>query len=216
MQGNKRKLCTFYIVRHGETEWNIKKIIQGQKNVPLNKNGKQQAIEVAKKLKHTQFRAIFSSDLARAKSTAEIIAQEHNLSVITTVLLRERKLGKFEGKSAQLLKAMNEEYSKLTKNEKTKYKLKFNIEDSDDMVDRCIKFFKETTLTHNGNTVLVVTHAGWIRVLLLHLGVTVEYGGIKNGEYIKLISDGIDFSITKIKQPFFKKKNDAGDHISSE
>ncbi|MEK7597064.1 MAG: histidine phosphatase family protein [Patescibacteria group bacterium] len=217
MQNNKKNLCTFYIVRHGETEWNVKKIIQGQRNVPLNKNGEKQAVEVAKKLKHTQFRAIFSSDLARAKSTAEIIAQKHNLSVITNVLLREKKLGQFEGKSTQLLKIMNKEYEKLTKNKRIQYKLRFNIEDNDDLIKRCIKFFKETALTHKGNKVLVVTHAGLMRVLLIHLGMVIQYGGIKNGEYIKLISNGNDLSIVKSKEFFFKRKNDVDiDHVFSE
>ncbi len=62
-----------YIVRHGETDHNINKIIQGHLNTPLNSNGIIQAQKIANRLKDINFDIIYSSDLSRAKTTAEEI-----------------------------------------------------------------------------------------------------------------------------------------------
>ena len=86
-------LTTIYIVRHGETNQNVKRIIEGHGDTPLNENGEMQAKLISEKLRHVQFDLAFSSDLLRAKRTAEIIALEHNLLVETTRLLRERYYG---------------------------------------------------------------------------------------------------------------------------
>ena len=107
-----QNFCTLYIVRHGETEWNVKKIIQGNEDIPLNKKGESQAKELAKKLRHIKFDVIFSSDLIRAKRTAEIINIEKKLIVQTTKALKERYFGKYQGKSF----AVNNEMIKLINN----------------------------------------------------------------------------------------------------
>ena len=74
----KKKYCTIYFARHGETSWNVKKMIQGIKDIPLNKKGEEQAMMIGEKLKNIKFDAVFSSDLIRAKRTAEIILLEKN------------------------------------------------------------------------------------------------------------------------------------------
>src|SRR5258706_4066259 len=101
---NNAKLATLYIVRHGESEWNIKHLIQGQKDIVLSKNGKLQAQILAGELKKISFEFIFSSDLLRAKRTAEIVALEHKLAVQTAKVLRERSFGKLEGQPTSLLR----------------------------------------------------------------------------------------------------------------
>ena len=75
------------------TEWNEIGLIQGHSDSPLTAQGITQAKELAKKLKNVKFDLIFSSDLLRAKRTAEIIALEHKLFVQTSKLLRERDFG---------------------------------------------------------------------------------------------------------------------------
>ncbi|MBI2630816.1 histidine phosphatase family protein [Candidatus Nomurabacteria bacterium] len=62
MQKEEANYCTLYLVRHGETEWNVKKITQGQSESTLTENGIRQAEETAEKLKDIKFDAIFSSD----------------------------------------------------------------------------------------------------------------------------------------------------------
>lgn len=88
---NKEKYCTFYIVRHGETLWNVKGLLQGIKDSALTPTGEKQARELAAELESVNFDVIFSSDLLRARRTAEIIALERKLAVKTSQLLRERQ-----------------------------------------------------------------------------------------------------------------------------
>src|SRR3989344_5835107 len=92
------KLTTFYIVRHGQTEWNTKGLLQGHGDSPLTYLGVKQAEQIRDELKSIHFDAIFSSDLLRAKRTAEIVALERKIAVKTTQALRERDFGHFEGK----------------------------------------------------------------------------------------------------------------------
>ena len=78
---NDANYCTFYIIRHGQTEWNLKKIIQGHKDSPLTKIGIRIAKQHANKLKNIHFDAVFSSDSLRAKQTADIVALKRNIAI---------------------------------------------------------------------------------------------------------------------------------------
>jgi 2,3-bisphosphoglycerate-dependent phosphoglycerate mutase len=193
-----KNYCTLYIVRHGETEWNAKKRIQGHKNIPLNKKGEIQAKELANKITNVKFDAIFSSDLIRAKRTAEIISLEKKLTVQTTKALRERYFGKYQGRSF----AINDEIMKLINNLKiVKGKTVKEVESDEKIIFRLITFLREIAITHMGKTVLVVSHGGPMRTLLIHLGFAryenLTEGGISNLSYIKLKSDGVEFFIEK-------------------
>jgi broad specificity phosphatase PhoE len=88
-----------YLARHGETESNNKKIIQGQADTKLNEVGKQQAKNLARVLKDKKIEKIYSSDLSRARETAEIINGELNVELVLTKKLRELDMGNWEGKS---------------------------------------------------------------------------------------------------------------------
>ena len=62
-----------YLVRHGQTDWNLKKKLQGHTDISLNESGRMQAREIAEKISKCKITRIICSDLARAKETAEII-----------------------------------------------------------------------------------------------------------------------------------------------
>jgi probable phosphoglycerate mutase len=85
------------LVRHGETDWNVERRLQGHQDVPLNANGLAQARALAKALADAQFHAIYSSDLARASATAERVAERLGLAVIQLAAARERNFGVFQG-----------------------------------------------------------------------------------------------------------------------
>ena len=89
----------FYIMRHGQTDWNARKIYMGSQDIPLNERGKMQAIEASTKIKTLGIKKIFSSDLSRAHETAEIIANELGLDVIKSHFLREASAEAIESKS---------------------------------------------------------------------------------------------------------------------
>src|SRR5260221_11136106 len=93
-----RKYTTFYIVRHGQTVWNVEHKMQGHMDSPLTNEGLAQARVLAEQFAPISFDAVFSSDVLRAKRTAEIIAIDKKIVVQTTKLLRESSLGKHEGR----------------------------------------------------------------------------------------------------------------------
>ena len=73
-----------FIVRHGETEWNLQDKMQGHENSPLTENGIAQAISLRKKLPLEKISAIYSSDLGRCKETAKVIAANTGIKIIST------------------------------------------------------------------------------------------------------------------------------------
>jgi len=188
--------CTLYLVRHGETEWNAKKLIQGATDIPLNKKGERQAKELAQKLIHVKFDAVFSSDLVRAKRTAEIISLEKKLAVKTTKALRERFFGDYEGRSYT---KYNQEIINLFKEYQVKAKNIKGVETSEQMMARFIPFLRETAVAYMGKTVLILSHGGIMRAFLIHLGFatqkTLPSGSISNLAYAKIHCDGVEFEI---------------------
>ena len=89
----------FYYVRHGQTDWNRDKKFQGTSDIPLNTQGREQAVQAGQVLLHCKPSMIFSSQLSRAKETAEIIKSQLNASQTITILedLKERFGGVGEG-----------------------------------------------------------------------------------------------------------------------
>ena len=88
----------FYIIRHGQTDWNKKGKIQGKTDIELNEEGIEQAREATKKLENCDIDVIISSPLKRARKTAEIINETKNVPIIFKEELEERGFGEFEGK----------------------------------------------------------------------------------------------------------------------
>jgi 2,3-bisphosphoglycerate-dependent phosphoglycerate mutase len=193
-----RKNCNIYIVRHGETEWNERHIVQGQSDIPLNKKGIIQSEELGKKLKNISFAAVFSSDLIRAKRTAEIIILEKKLAVVTTKALRERLFGRFEGKHLSELKKALGRLMIVSKKKQEKLSLN-DVENDEQIVARLIPFIKEVAVAYPGKNVLMVTHGGLLRAFLAHLGFKIpESSGVnplKNTGYFVLESDGLEFLV---------------------
>jgi broad specificity phosphatase PhoE len=205
MNIQQRPLCTFYITRHGETVWNTQKRMQGHQDSPLTENGISQAKQVGTLLKKVPFAHAFSSDLLRAKRTAEIICADHDLVVKTSQLLREAQLGPFEGKKLsyfqeQLRDAIAHRES-LAQEEKMKYKIHQEIESYEESATRMITFLREMALAYAGESVLVVSHAGIIRSTLVKMGFASDeelpHGSIKNTGYAIVESDGLDFFVTE-------------------
>ena len=91
-------MTTLYLVRHGETVDNANQIMQGQTQGELNDNGIKQARQFSDEWKDEAIDVVVASDLKRSIDTARIIAEPHNLEVITTPLLRERDWGGFTGR----------------------------------------------------------------------------------------------------------------------
>lgn len=189
--------CTIYLTRHGETEWNEKRIVQGQTDIPLNKKGEIQAKELGEKFKGIKFEAVFSSDLIRAKRTAEIMVLERKLAVVTTKVLRERLFGRFEGKHLDRMKKILGELLIVSK-EKQKNLVLNDVENDEEVVARLIPFLREVAVAYQGKNVLMVSHGGLMRAFLSHLAYKIpEYSDkpMQNTGYLIIESDGVEFEI---------------------
>jgi len=193
------KLTRFYIVRHGETEMNKNKLVQGQLDSPLTEKGISQVEEVAEQFKTIHFDKVFSSDLLRAQRTAEIIVAEKKLVVETTKLLREQHYGRYEGTNRDDYFKRFDAWRKLSEDQKHTYKLEKGMESNEEAVSRLITFLREAALAYPGKTVLVVCHGAIMRYLAIHLGHIAykDNKGFDNRGFMVLDSDGVDFFIQK-------------------
>ena len=88
----------FYLVRHGETDWNAEGIVQGNTDIPLNARGLEQAASAREEMKDVPLDVIYCSPLIRARVTAEIINEYHHVPLILDARLREREFGVYEGR----------------------------------------------------------------------------------------------------------------------
>lgn len=87
----------FYLFRHGQTDWNKEKRIQGHSNIPLNEEGRVQALKLRDVISSLNLDIIYSSDLDRAFETATISSQGLNIEIVKEKRLREASFGKAEG-----------------------------------------------------------------------------------------------------------------------
>lgn len=157
-----------YIVRHGETEFNRANILQGA-SIPshLNSKGEKQASLLGKRLKKIKFDHIYTSDLNRAKKTAEIISNELDFvpQITECEELRERNYGDFEGHTwDDVRKNLN------TDAQRSVVSAPPNGESLYDVKNRIAKFLDYVKSKHGENdNILVVTHNGAVIMMFLCL-----------------------------------------------
>ena len=207
MKQENKNLCTLYLVRHGETEWNKSGIVMGQSDSPLTEAGLEQAKTTAQELKDIHFDAIFSSDLHRAQRTAEIIKLERRLAIQTSKALRERTYGSWEGKIGEDYRKnfqhLFDKVKQLSEKEAKSFKFADDIESDEQVISRFIAQLREISVAYPDKTILVITHGGCIRTFLMHTGFVrwgeLPVGSFSNAGYVKVQSDGVDFFIEEVK-----------------
>jgi len=141
-------------IRHGVTDWNIEKRIQGQTDVPLNAIGIQQAKALSNRIKYEKWDLIYSSDLTRAKVTADIVAGPLGLQVHTDPRLREMYCGDLEGTTLdERIQRWGEDWRNLS----------LGVEDDESIAERGMAFVEDIAEKHRGKNILVVSHGALIR-----------------------------------------------------
>ena len=156
------------LVRHGNTKGNSAQRFWGQTDVELSAVGKRQAEQLRDRLATEKIDAIYTSTLRRASATAEIIASRHQLEVITCAELFEINFGKVEGLN---FKEIGQLYPELVKVWPTR-DLAFRFPDGEsigDLNNRVTKFLDRLEKHAPEETVLIVAHAGVLRLLICHL-----------------------------------------------
>ncbi len=156
-----------YIVRHGQTDWNIENRFQGQADINVNDKGIKQANKTKECLKDIIFDKVYSSPLKRALTTTKIIT---NKDIIIDNRIAERYNGELEGKDKSLYKSKINFYL-LEENE-------YGVEPFTDYKNRIYEFFDDLLKDYSGENILVVTHS----IVSVMIRCYFE-GEPKNGDY---------------------------------
>ncbi|MBB5018053.1 putative phosphoglycerate mutase [Chitinivorax tropicus] len=151
---------TLCLVRHGETDWNVARRLQGHLDIPLNAIGLQQAAAAACGLISHGFHAIYSSDLLRARQTAQAAAQGLGLSIIEWPALRERHFGLFQGLTAAEAEARFPDAYANYISRQCDYIPPDGGESLAGFASRVHGALMQIVAAHPGQAVLVVTHGG--------------------------------------------------------
>ncbi|GED33344.1 histidine phosphatase family protein [Brevibacillus centrosporus] len=157
-----------YLIRHGETEWNQIRRIQGHSDIDLNELGLRQAEQVARRFQGEIIHAVYSSDLSRARVTASRIAEQSGSSISTRMTLRERCYGEWEGLTYEEIRARFEAQDEAA----------CGIETFEDMQSRAVTALTEVASNHPGESVVVVSHGGLINSFLHYVTAGEQGTGI--------------------------------------
>jgi uncharacterized phosphatase len=164
-------MTLIYLVRHGETDWNLAKRIQGSTDIPLNETGRAQAATTGRLLARRDWDLIASSPLVRASETAEIIAGETGLPAPLLIdELMERRYGDAEGLD---YRTIEERFPGDT--------LVPGRETREEVAERVLPAIMRLAESHPDQSIVVVSHGGVIRTILNLVDPAGAHGTIRNG-----------------------------------
>lgn len=160
-----------YIVRHGETVWNEKKLLQGRTDIELNEKGRELARITGENLKSTDFDLIYSSPLKRAYETAQLIVGERNIPIIKNDLIMEMCFGDWEGKNmSELLKDDSQGFHFFFKQPQLYHPIG-NGESFEELCSRASKFMTDYVepLATRYSRIMVVAHGAINKAMMMHV-----------------------------------------------
>ena len=152
-----------HVVRHGQTDYNVRNVFQGHKDIPLNEVGKKQGEELAEKFRNISIDVILSSPLTRAKQTAQYISDIKNIPIAIEPGLIERSFGDMEGKpnredcNIHMLVDYDKNYNIC------------NVEQIQTLIARAGKCIDDIIKRYEGKNVVLVTHGGVIEAIECHI-----------------------------------------------
>ena len=151
-----------YVIRHGQTDWNVKEKCQGRTDIELNNTGIKQAQNAKEQLKKYKIDLIICSPLKRTRKTAEIINENKQVETIIDDRIRERELGEFEG----------HDITEEIENKIWDYNLNYKISGGESLYDfekRILDFFKDIKQKYSDKNVLIVAHGGIAKVIKAYI-----------------------------------------------
>jgi probable phosphoglycerate mutase len=159
-------ITRFCLVRHGETDWNAARRLQGHTDIDLNAKGLAQAKQMAHALYriNLEFDILYTSDLKRAAKTAQAIEQLFKTCAVKNVALRERHLGALQGLTTYEALTREPELwkSHLSRN------IKENLRDGESIQqfsERIQTVLEQIRMQHSGKTILLVSHGGTLDMM---------------------------------------------------
>lgn len=161
-------MTRFYITRHGETEWNTLRKMQGHLDSPLTDMGRQQAQWLSERLKTVEIDYIYSSPSGRAFLTAQEVNVHKNIDIRTSENFKEIFLANWEGLTQPEIEAFDaERYHNFW------YKPEAFVPDGgesfEDVIERAGKEMEHLAQVHKGKTVLIVAHAVVLKSLIAYV-----------------------------------------------
>lgn len=155
-----------YLVRHGETIWNLEKRFQGQIDSPLTENGREQAQILGKFLQGMSFDVLITSDLGRAAETAQILNSFLNIPVfIEEPILRERNFGIFHGLNKEEAEKKYPQEAALIWSTNADAAVPGG-ESKNQLMQRVQRFLDELPIRYVGKRILAVTHGGVVNTII--------------------------------------------------
>lgn len=157
-----------YVVRHGQTDSNIRRTCLGLKDVPLNKKGRQQARELAARFKNIDIDVVYTSPLKRAVETISPYLELKGMNMRMSFGLIERDYGKWDDMTfEEIEREYPEEYMRWTE-ELISYKVP-DGESAEDVQKRVNAFLEKMLRENDGKTIMLVTHLGTARHIISSL-----------------------------------------------
>ena len=201
--------CDFYLFRHGQTDYNLSKQMQGHLDIPLNSTGILQAKELAKNLSDVRFDYIYSSPLLRSVETVKIVSEKSNAKIIIDEGLKAWNFGIFCGKVVHLIDAPVDTTVYAHADTCTDVYIPIALVSNDDwapqngesynmfskrVYDTIIKITQNT----DAKAIGIATHGGVIKAIIKQF-TDLEYprDGIPNGEYMKMQWNGKKFILVQ-------------------
>lgn len=182
------KTTTLYLMRHGETEDNVRRVIQSHNDSPLTQEGITATRDRARMLNGIMFDAIYCSDLQRTRKSLEILRDELGINSIVNYCaeIREIDFGRLTGRNIEEIKDVILLHKKQTQ-------LNYSGGESGDSFSKRVLSFVEMVLgSHEGGIILFMTHFGVIETVLKH--------------YIEKLDDSVNTKNYDIKVLFFNKE----------
>ncbi len=184
-----------YIIRHGETDWNVARRFQGRSDIPLNEEGRRLARITAEALREVAFTRIYTSPLKRAYETAMIIKGERDIPVVEEPAIIEIGFGEYEGLCCgkENYNIPDPEFMNFFDKPEA-YKPPRGAESIQALRERTADFFEK--LVHNksmeNDTILISTHGAALRGILSHInGIGTEdfwKGGVHRNCAVTIVS----------------------------
>ena len=204
------KVLKLYIVRHGETEWNVIKRFQGQLNTPLTEKGMEKLRETGKKLENVLFDEVYTSELGRTVASAEIILNENRgyrnkkLELKKLAELNEVYFGVWQGLTyEEVFLKYPEEANNYFYNVKNYKAENVEAENLKDALERFLKGINKILNRHKSGNILVVTHGTVFEMFMNY----VANDSIFDIDERTLMGNG-DYKIFSYKDGKFQEETD--------
>lgn len=189
-------MTTIYVTRHGQTEWNLEKRLQGHGDSPLTEFGINRAKELSNRVKELDIDIIYASPIERAYKTAYIIKGDKDIEVKIHDGLKEMNFGDYEGRITEEVMKENPDWD-------IKAIMRGNLEMSApngetlaEVRERVNSAMKEIIEENEGKTILVVAHGITLKAIMTFFNDQEANGEVMGQATLtKVIADGENFNI---------------------